>query len=190
MKKILLILFGIVITLSNYAQNVGINTTPASPPTNTLDVNGTVRVRGGTPGAGKVLTSDANGVGTWTTPAQNYPRITYNAIVALPNPTLGDMAYDITYRCLRVYNGTKWVPTYRSPEDNTPESALFTTAGSAMTFVYFNSIVVDDNGSVYVAGSFNGTITLGTITLSSNQEDILIAKYNSDGTVAWAVREY
>ena len=59
MKKYLFPILGILINFSNYAQNIGINTTPASPPTNTLDINGTLRVRGGTPGAGKVLTSDA-----------------------------------------------------------------------------------------------------------------------------------
>ncbi len=34
-------------------------------PTTTLDVNGTVKIRGGAPGANKVLTSDASGVGSW-----------------------------------------------------------------------------------------------------------------------------
>ncbi len=43
--------------------NVGIGTTG---PTQPLDVNGQVRIRGGTPVAGEVLTSsDANGVATW-----------------------------------------------------------------------------------------------------------------------------
>lgn len=41
---------------------VGINT---STPTAPLDINGQIRVRGGAPGAGKVLTSDANGLATW-----------------------------------------------------------------------------------------------------------------------------
>lgn len=44
---------------------IGVLTTD---PTHDFDVNGTVRLRGGTPGAGKVLTSDANGVASWTTP--------------------------------------------------------------------------------------------------------------------------
>jgi|GEM_PF-6596047 len=42
--------------------NLGINTTD---PTEELDVNGQVRIRGGAPAVGRVLTSDANGVGTW-----------------------------------------------------------------------------------------------------------------------------
>lgn len=42
--------------------NVGIGT---STPTTTLDVNGQVKISGGTPNPGEVLTSDANGLATW-----------------------------------------------------------------------------------------------------------------------------
>ncbi len=38
-------------------------------PTTRLDVDGQVRIRGGVPGAGKVLTSDANGLASWQAPA-------------------------------------------------------------------------------------------------------------------------
>lgn len=53
-------------------------------PTTRLDVNGQVRIRGGAPGAGKVLTSDANGLATWQTPSgsqwiTNGSNIYYNA---------------------------------------------------------------------------------------------------------------
>jgi len=48
------------------AGNVGIGVTA---PTNKLEVAGQVKITGGTPGAGKVLTSDANGLATWLTPA-------------------------------------------------------------------------------------------------------------------------
>jgi|GEM_PF-1082229 len=40
-----------------------------SVPTAKLDVAGQVRIRGGTPGAGKVLTSDINGLASWQMPA-------------------------------------------------------------------------------------------------------------------------
>lgn len=46
--------------------NVGIQTTN---PTTTLDVNGTMKITGGNPGAGKVLTSDATGTASWQLPA-------------------------------------------------------------------------------------------------------------------------
>ena len=48
------------------AGNVGIGT---DLPSAKLDVAGTLRVRGGNPAQGKVLTSDDNGAATWQTPA-------------------------------------------------------------------------------------------------------------------------
>ncbi|MEZ4902447.1 MAG: hypothetical protein R2822_12195 [Spirosomataceae bacterium] len=65
---------------------------------------------------------------TPTLPA-TYPRIAYDEILALPNPALGDMAYDITFRCLRVYNGTKWLCTYQTQEEITPNITAITSAG-------------------------------------------------------------
>ncbi len=51
----------------NGTGNVGIGTTTA--PTAKLEVNGQVKITGGTPGLNKVLTSDASGLATWQTPA-------------------------------------------------------------------------------------------------------------------------
>ncbi|HSN49859.1 MAG TPA: tail fiber domain-containing protein, partial [Bacteroidales bacterium] len=50
---------------NTYSGNVGIGT---FTPTAKLDVAGTVRITGGSPGTGKVLTSDATGLASWTTP--------------------------------------------------------------------------------------------------------------------------
>ncbi len=50
-----------------------------------------------------------------------------------------------------------------------------------------NSIVVDASGNSYVTGSFEGTATFGTTTLtSSGSTDIFIAKLNSQGQFVWA----
>ena len=49
--------------------NVGIGTTT---PTAKLEVNGLLKLTGGSPGAGKVLTSDANGLGSWTNPSGGF----------------------------------------------------------------------------------------------------------------------
>ena len=46
--------------------NMGIGTTA---PGAKLDVSGQVKISGGSPGAGKVLTSDASGLATWQTPS-------------------------------------------------------------------------------------------------------------------------
>ncbi len=48
-----------------FGSNVGIGT---NTPTSALEVAGQVTITGGTPGVGKVLTSDANGLASWTTP--------------------------------------------------------------------------------------------------------------------------
>jgi hypothetical protein len=58
-------------------------------PTSTLDINGVLRMRGGTPGAGKVLTSDANGLASWQPLANNIKatKATLGANQALTNGT-------------------------------------------------------------------------------------------------------
>ena len=48
--------------------NVGIGTTT---PWTKLEVNGQIKITGGSPWAGRYLVSDASGVGTWTTPASS-----------------------------------------------------------------------------------------------------------------------
>ncbi|MFN8288121.1 MAG: hypothetical protein U0V74_15300 [Chitinophagales bacterium] len=53
---------GVYIASNN---NVGIGN---NSPSTKLDVNGQVKISGGSPGAGKVLTSDANGLATWQLP--------------------------------------------------------------------------------------------------------------------------
>ncbi|MCO5252181.1 MAG: tail fiber domain-containing protein [Candidatus Kapabacteria bacterium] len=60
-------------------------------PTHHLDVSGQVRIRGGNPGAGKVLTSDANGTATWET-RQSLPA--------------GSNLYSLRH------NGAEWVADY------------------------------------------------------------------------------
>ncbi|MDH6059744.1 DUF4347 domain-containing protein [Chrysosporum bergii ANA360D] len=48
-------------------------------------------------------------------------------------------------------------------------------------------IAVDSSGNIYTTGYFQGTATFGNTTLTSaGNDDIFIAKQNSDGTFAWA----
>ena len=49
-----------------------------------------------------------------------------------------------------------------------------------------NRVAVDGGGNVYVGGSFSGTMTVGSTTLTSvGTSDIYIVKYTSNGTLAW-----
>jgi hypothetical protein len=52
------------LTVDTINNNIGIGTTN---PGTKLEVAGQIKITGGTPGAGKVLTSDATGLATWTT---------------------------------------------------------------------------------------------------------------------------
>jgi uncharacterized protein (TIGR02145 family) len=54
-----------------------------------VNVTGNIRIQGGTPGEGKVLTSDANGNGTWE--ASNWIGSNYGTVV---NPTTGKIWLD------------------------------------------------------------------------------------------------
>ena len=46
-------------------------------PSSVLDVNGNIRIRGGNPGSGKLLTSGANGEASWQTPANTIQTVGY-----------------------------------------------------------------------------------------------------------------
>ena len=51
-----------------------------------------------------------------------------------------------------------------------------------------NSVCLDSDGNVYVAGMFSGTANLGDVTLSSagGSTDSFLIKYSPDGTCLWA----
>ena len=117
-----------------------------------------------------------------------YPRISYDEILALPSPTLGDQAYDNTFLCMRVYNGSRWVCTYQLPKQPVNDAAFIATAGGTSLDYpdVGESVAVDGSGNVYVTGSFGGTANFGAISKTSGGEsDIFIAKYNARGTVLW-----
>jgi len=76
MKNLFIILLGQLIINITLAQgNVGIGTTS---PTAKLDVIGAIKITDGTQGVGKVLTSDANGRGSWQ-------------LVSIPPPASSDV---------------------------------------------------------------------------------------------------
>jgi Beta-propeller repeat len=127
------------------------------------------------------VTITPNGI----TPSSGHPRLTYDAILALPNPAEGDLAYDLTFKCLRVFNGSKWVCTLTNNPDITPSGTAIASAGGPENDIA-QGIAVDGSGNVYITGYYGGTAAFGnTSVTSAGDTDIFIAKYNSSGAVQW-----
>lgn len=51
---------------------------------------------------------------------------------------------------------------------------------------YSNDIAMDDNGDIYITGTFRNSIVFGNTNLTSNGYDSYVTKYSSSGTVIWA----
>ena len=129
------------------------------------------------------VTITPNGI----TPAlsSTYPRLSYDAILALPNPQKGDIAYDLTFECLRVYAANKWVCSYQDPQEVIPNVQVIAFGGGSGTDIG-EAMVTDASGNIYVTGTYQNTASFGNIQKSSQgYNDIFLAKYNSSGQVQW-----
>ncbi|RFS17015.1 SBBP repeat-containing protein [Emticicia sp. C21] len=121
------------------------------------------------------------------TPAQNstIPRISYDAILALPSPQNGDQAYDVTFQCMRVYTAGKWLCSYQDPSNYAANITAFASAGGNAQD-YGTDIATDNSGNIYITGFYNQTATFGSITKTAvGSNDIFIVKYNKSGVVQW-----
>lgn len=122
-----------------------------------------------------------------------YPRLSYDDITALSSPTVGDIAYDLTYLCLRVYNGTEWACTYQNPSDPTPNIAAIAAikGGNINNVESVGGIALDATGNVYVVGTFEQTADFGGGPVSAfpHFDNLYIAKFNSSGNLQWVQTE-
>ncbi len=103
--------------LATSGGNVGIGITD---PTQKLDINGQIRIRGGNPAAGRILTSDANGVASWQAPSGG-----------LPSGTSG--------QTLR-HNGTSWIANSLIFNNGT-RIGINTTSPSSLYMLHVNGDV-------------------------------------------------
>jgi hypothetical protein len=128
---------------------------------------------------GQSVTINPNGISPLT------PRLSNDAILALPNPQVGDVVYDLTFLCLRVYNGSEWLCSYQDPTDIVPDMALFaTTGGTGYETPY--GMATDAVGNIYMTGYFFGNAIFGNFNKTAlGGNDIFIAKYNKNGKVLW-----
>lgn len=117
--------------------------------------------------------------------AGTIPTYTNEEIEALPSPAFGTLVNDITFKCLRYYDGTQWAKLLT----NKDASNISMTAWSATAQGedIGEGIAVDNNGNIYVCGTFSGVATFGNVSFTSKGGyDIFIAKYNKSGTLLWA----
>ena len=96
------------ILAENTSGNVGIGTIA---PTSKLEVNGQVKITGGTPGANKVLTSDATGLGSWVDPNTLVSGDNLGNHTATTTLNMGANAINSNAGVIRDANGG-WVRTY------------------------------------------------------------------------------
>lgn len=119
------------------------------------------------------------------TPSMNYPRLSYEAILALPNPKEGDLVYDLTFKCLRIFNGNKWVCTLIGSPGITPNLAAISTI-SGPDYDSGKSIAIDTSGNVYITGAQGGTTSFGgTVYPTTGESGVYLAKYNANGVLEW-----
>jgi hypothetical protein len=133
--------------------NTGIG---AQNPSAKLEVNGQVKITGGTPGTGKVLTSDAAGLASWVSPTvtwlKNGSNVYYspgNVGIGLNNPTA----------MMEIYgNSVDSYPTLLLSEaDGYSRVSFRTMSASAKHWVFAGHTNVTDGDSQFHLNYNNGT---------------------------------
>ena len=129
--------------------NVGIGT---SSPAAKLDVNGAVKITDGTQGAGKVLTSDSNGVASWITPGGTL--------------SAGSQAGNTPY-----WDGTQWVSNNNNIFNNGGNIGIGTSTPSTKLNIYSTNDPEMTNNP-----------PTGGLSITSNADVNLIMGAGSTGT--------
>ena len=125
----------------NNGTNVGIGTTA---PTQRLDVEGQIRIRGGSPAAGRFLGGDVNGVGTWQLVDINAS--TTGTLTAIRGGT--GIALYTANNYIRAFNAT-------TLEQRTPAQVLGDIGAAA---------AIHTHGNITTAGAIGITANLPIIT--------------------------
>ena len=117
-------------------------------------------------------------------PVGSIPRLSYEAILALPSPQLGDLAIDLTFRVMRMYNGGEWAILKTSMSQDLTDYTAMSLGG-----LLPSDVATDNSGNIYATGRFEGTVTIGELSLTSaGGTDIFVAKFNRFGSVQWLRR--
>ena len=133
-------------------------------------------------GVGQNITILPNGI----SPAQTggIPKYTYEQIIDLPNPQNGDLVNDVTFNCLKRFDGQKWQVMYFSDD---PSITLFFLNQSNQARVY--DLISDSQSNIYATGTFAGTLQFGSFSITGyGNSEGFIGKFNSAGTCIWLKR--
>ena len=163
-----------------------------------VDINGTIKITGGSPGNGKVLTSDANGLASWQTPATPTMAIddlsdakasSFNVFLGQNagqnNTSTGDANTSLGHSSLAANtSGTMNVAVgYAALASNTTGvnntaigtvSAYFVSAGDSNTVLGYMAGVFDSNGNNVVSQYNSLLLGASTRPLSSNDTNEIV----------------
>lgn len=129
-----------------------------------LDVKGNIKIADGTQGAGKILTSDADGVATWQSPSSNNigcviraQSWTANAIGS--SYTSGMSFAPATITTTGIYGDTRLINSgaYQATTGNTSTTGVFTAPSDGYYEVSVKAISVASNVRLLILASLNGT---------------------------------
>lgn len=149
-------------TIWGQNDNIGIGTTD---PTAKLEIAGTIKIADGTQGTGKILTSDANGLATWATPAAAVPYYDINSPQGIPSSAFplgnyGTMVNFVFYNnCSedQIFAGTMLI----SPVTGDVEILNYSTIG-------IGTMSMSSSGNVITLLNSCGTITITLNVSGSN----------------------
>jgi len=148
--------------------NVGIGTIT---PEQRLDVDGQVRIRGGNPGVGKVLTSDANGNATW----ESGPIVVSGDILSSTTATLYSDS-DIVLQ----WDGSNQQPQFQqNTGSNQWWDITYNSQNGSGTIYRDGDDIIATSGSFYYfsdSGSLNTSLNLGSGSTYGSDGEYWLAK--------------
>ena len=157
--------------------NVGIGT---STPGYTLDVTGDINFTGNL-----IQNGSAYGSSPWTTTGNDISYTTGRVGVGTISPDANLHVEGNVYMSSNLEVGGATIS--RTVSYDVPSVSWATSIGGTNSD-YGYDIATDSNGNVYVTGRYSGTVTIGSTTLNSaGSSDAFVAKYNTSGTVQWAM---
>ncbi len=108
---------------------------------------------------------------------------------AIVSPAAGLIIYNTTDSCFNYYTGTDWFKD--CGRRLYADSEILAISEGGTDDDYGKAIASDASGNLYVLGSFEGSATIGTASLTSGGSygfSLFVAKYDATGNFIWVVQ--